>query len=52
MDVSQEGVRVISIPMPLADTWSFDAVPAGTFQFTVCDRPTAPGPAVRPTASR
>ncbi len=35
VDVTQNGARVASIPMPLTDTWSFDSVPAGTFGFTV-----------------
>lgn len=35
VDVTQNGARVASIPMPLIDTWSFDSVPAGTFGFTV-----------------
>jgi len=35
VDVTQNGARVASIPMPVADTWSFDYVPAGTFSFTV-----------------
>ena len=35
VDVSQNGARVTSIPMPLTDTWSYDAVPAGTYAFTV-----------------
>jgi uncharacterized protein (DUF1800 family) len=35
VDVTQNGARVASIPMPLASTWSYDAVPAGTFGFTV-----------------
>ncbi len=35
VDVTQNGARVASIPMPLTSTWRFDAVPPGTFGFTV-----------------
>jgi hypothetical protein len=35
VDVTQNGARVASIPMPITSTWSYDAVPAGTFGFTV-----------------
>ena len=35
VDVTQDGARVASIPMPLTSTWRYDAVPAGTFGFTV-----------------
>jgi uncharacterized protein (DUF1800 family) len=35
IDVAQNGARVTSIPMPVTDRWSFGAVPAGTFAFTV-----------------
>lgn len=35
IDVAQNGARVTSIPMPVADRWSFDSVPNGTFSFTV-----------------
>lgn len=35
IDVAQNGARVASIPMPVTSTWSYDAVPAGTFAFTV-----------------
>jgi uncharacterized protein (DUF1800 family) len=35
VDVTQDGARVASIPMPLTSTWSYDFVPAGTFGFTV-----------------
>jgi hypothetical protein len=35
VDVTQNGARVASIPMPLTSTWTYNAVPAGTFGFTV-----------------
>ena len=35
VDVTQNDVRVASIPMPVTDTWTYEAVPAGTFGFTV-----------------
>jgi hypothetical protein len=35
VDVTQNGARVASIPMRLTSAWSYDAVPAGTFGFTV-----------------
>jgi hypothetical protein len=35
IDVTQNGARVASIPLPLTSTWSYDAVPPGTFGFTV-----------------
>jgi hypothetical protein len=35
IDVSQNGARVASVPLPLTDTWTYDAVPAGTYTFTV-----------------
>ncbi|MCC7243441.1 MAG: DUF1800 family protein [Acidobacteria bacterium] len=35
VDVTQSGARVASIPLPFADTWSYDAVPPGTYAFTV-----------------
>jgi hypothetical protein len=35
IDVTQNGARVASIPLPVSTTWSYDAVPAGTFAFTV-----------------
>ena len=35
VDVSQNGARLTSIPMPVTDTWSYDAVPPGTYTFTV-----------------
>ena len=35
VDVTQNGARVTSIPMPVTDTWSYDTVPPGTYAFTV-----------------
>ena len=35
VDVTQNDVRVASIPMPVTDTWTYDTVPPGTFGFTV-----------------
>jgi hypothetical protein len=35
VDVTQNGARVASIPMPLTSTWSYDTVPPGTFGFSV-----------------
>jgi len=35
VDVTRDGARLATIPMPLGDTWSHDAVPAGTYAFTV-----------------
>jgi uncharacterized protein (DUF1800 family) len=35
VDVTQNGARVSSIPLPVSTTWSYDTVPAGTFGFTV-----------------
>ena len=35
VDVTQNGARVASIPLPVVTTWSYDTVPAGTFGFTV-----------------
>ncbi len=35
VDVSQNGARLTSIPMPVTDTWSYDTVPPGTYAFTV-----------------
>ncbi|MCC7127019.1 MAG: DUF1800 family protein [Acidobacteria bacterium] len=35
IDVAQNGARVASIPMPVTDRWDYNAVPPGTFAFTV-----------------
>jgi hypothetical protein len=35
VDVSQNGARLTSIPLPLSDTWSYSGAPAGTYSFTV-----------------
>ncbi len=35
VDVSQNGARLTSLPMPVTDTWSYDTVPPGTYSFTV-----------------
>jgi uncharacterized protein (DUF1800 family) len=35
VDVTQNGARVASIPLPVTTTWSYNTVPAGTYGFTV-----------------
>lgn len=35
VDVSQNGARLTSLPMGVTNTWSYDAVPPGTYAFTV-----------------
>jgi hypothetical protein len=35
VDVTQNGARLTSIPLPLVSTWSYNGVPAGTYSFTV-----------------
>lgn len=35
VDVAQNGARVASVPMPIAEAWSYDSVPPGTYSFTV-----------------